>query len=258
MKPHRSKITRNTLLGALAIVPILSQELAAQAPDSTEPMGQKFTAPKPAKTLRVLLVGSGSSHDFPKFFLGTDEVTLKGAGMDVAATPNLAEALALLPQADVLVFSGNHDQYGKDEFQKALNDFADKRKGLVFLHAATWDHTPWKGYNERFIGGKTPNHGKGEFEVTLKDTKQAVMKGVPATFKISDENYRMQIENKSKVEILAENAPDGGKDPLPSVWTVKDRKTRIVCMTLGHDNLAHDNAAYKTILINSVNWVAGR
>lgn len=255
MKLNLSKIT---LLGAIAMVPLFTQQLSAQTPDSTEPMGQKFTEPQAAKTLRVLLVGSGSSHDFPKFFLGTDSVTLKAAGMDVAATPNLAEALVLIEKADVLVFSGNHDQYGKDEFQTALNKFADARKGLVFLHAATWDHTPWKGYNDRFIGGKTPSHGKGEFEVTLKDTKQAIMKGVPATFKISDENYRMQITNKSKVDVLAENAPDGGKDPLPSVWTVKDQKTRIVCMTLGHDNLAHDNPAYKTILINSVNWVAGR
>ena len=43
------------------------------------------------------------------------------------------------------------------------------------------------------------------------------MQGVPATFKISDENYRFEIGTKTKVEVLAENAPDGGKDPHPSV-----------------------------------------
>ncbi|MES2657773.1 MAG: ThuA domain-containing protein [Verrucomicrobiota bacterium] len=258
MKTNLTKITRGALC-AFALVTALSQPLAAQAPDSTEPMGQKFATPKAAKTLRVLLVGSGSSHDFPKFFLGTDAVTLKAAGgMDVAATPNLEEALALLPEADVLVFSGNHDQYGKEEFQKALHDFADKRKGLVFLHAATWDHSAWKGYSERFIGGKTPSHGKGDFEVTVKDTKSPVTKGVSATFKIYDENYRFEIESKTKVDVCCYNAPDGGKDPLPSVWTVKDKKTRIVCITLGHDDKAHDNPAYKTLLTNSVNWVAGR
>ncbi len=157
----------------------------------------------------------------------------------------------------MLVFSGNHDQYGKDEFQKALNDFADKRKGIVLLHAATWDHK-WKGYNERFVGGKTPSHGKGEFEVTVKDAKHAVTKGVPATFKITDENYRFEVASKTKVDICCFNAPDGGKDPLPSVWTVKDRKTRIVCITLGHDADSHDHPAYQSLLINAVNWVAGR
>lgn len=251
-------MTRGALLCA-ALLPGFSLPLAAQAPDSTEPMGQKFATPKPAKTLRVLLVGSGSSHDFPKYFLGTDAVTLKAApGMDVAATPNLDEALKLLPDADVLVFSGNHDQYGKDEFQKALNDFADKRKGIVLLHAATWDHSGWKGYNERFVGGKTPSHGKGDFEVTVKDAKHSVTKGVPKTFSIYDENYRFEITEKSKVDVCCENAPDGSDKPLPSVWTVKDKKARIVCISLGHDDKAHDNAAFKTLLINSVNWVANR
>ena len=132
-------ISRAALLASV----ILAQPLAAQAPDTTEPMGQKFAEPKPADTLRVAIVGSGSSHDFPKFFLGTDSVTLKAAGgIDTAATPNLEEALKLMEQADVLVFSGNHGPYGTDEFQVALNDFADKGKGFVLVHAATWSQ-PW-------------------------------------------------------------------------------------------------------------------
>lgn len=258
MKLQLSKLTRGALLCA-AILPLLSQPLMALPPDSIEPMGQKFASPKPAKTLRVLLVGSGSSHDFPKYFLGTDAETLKAAGgIDVAATPNLKEALALMTEADVLVFSGNHDQYGTDEFQKALHDFADKRKGIVLLHAATWNHGGWKGYNERFVGGQTPSHGKGDFEVTVKDAKHAVTKGVPKTFQINDENYRFEITEKSKVDVCCVNAPDQTEDPIPSVWTVKDRKTRIVCITLGHDAAAHDNPAFKSLLVNAVNWVANR
>lgn len=258
MKTYLSKITRSALLAA-ALLPAMGLTAYAQ-PDSTAAMGQKFAEPKPAKTLRVLIVGAGSSHDFPKFFLGTDEVTLKAvSGFDVAATPNLEEALALLPQADVLVFSGNHDQFGKDEFQKALNDFADKRKGVVLLHAATWDHSGWKGYNERFVNGKTPGHSAyGDVTVTVKDAKSPVMKGVPETFSFKEENYKSEFANKSKSDVLAENSPDDKSVVHPSVWTVKDRKTRIVCITLGHDAAAHDSAAYKTILTNAVNWVAGR
>ncbi len=247
------------LLATITLLAALVHPLAARPPDSIEPMGQKFSDPKPADAIRVLLVGSGSSHDFPKFFLGTDKETLKAAGgMDIAATPNLDEALALLPGADVLVFSGNHDQWGTPRFQKALNDFADQGKGLVFLHAATWKHPKWKGYNKRFINGVTPSHGKGEFQVTVKDPGSPLMKGVPATFMIFDENYRFQPGPEANYHLCAENAPDGGDTPHPSVWIVKDPKTRIVCNTLGHDERAHDNPAYKTILINSVNWVADR
>ena len=245
--------------GALCATALLPALAAAQAPDSTEAMGQKFADPKPPGTLRVLLVGSGSSHDFPKFFLGQDAVTLKAAGgIDVAATPNRDEALALLPLADVLVFSGNHDHYGAPEFQKALNDFADASKGIVLLHAATWDHPRWAGYNERFVGGRTPSHGNGEFEVTVKDADSPLTAGVPARFKITDENYRFEIQSKAKVDVCCYNEPDGGKDPLPSVWTVKDPKTRIVCITLGHDGDAHGHPAYQKLLVNAVNHVGFR
>ena len=257
MKTNSTTPILRALFCAAALIPQLSQPLSAQAPNSTEPMGQKFATPKPAKTLRVLLVGAGTSHDFPKYFLGADEVTLKAAdGMDVAATPNLAEALELMKDADVLVFSGNHDQFGTDEFQKALHKFADARKGLVILHAGTWAH-PWKGYNDRFVGGGTPGHGFGEFEVTIKDTRHDVTKGVDKTFKITDENYRFEQAKRARIDVCAENAADGGKEH-PSVWIVKDRKTRIVCITLGHADAAHSNPAYKTLLTNAVNWVGGR
>jgi type 1 glutamine amidotransferase len=253
-------LTRTAWLGAFALFPLLVQPLAAQAPDSIEPMGQKFAATKPAKTLRVLLVGSGSSHDFPRFFLGTDAETLKAAGgMDVAATPNLEEALALLPDADVLVFSGNHGQYGTPEFQQALNDFADKRKGLVFLHAATWAHPGWKGYNDRFVNGITPSHDSyGDVTVTVTDAASPIMKGVSPSFTFKEENYRTELKSKAKAEILAENNPDANQVVHPSVWIVKDRKAKIVCITLGHDGAAHDSADYKAILTNAVNWAAGK
>lgn len=245
-------------LKLLVPLALIAQPLVALPPDTTEPMGQSFAAAKPAGTMRVLLVGSGSSHDFPTFFLGTDAETLKAAGkIDVAATPNLDEALKLITDADVLVFSGNHEQWGSKEWQKALNDFADDGKGLVFLHAATWTH-PWEGYNDRFIGGGTPSHGYGEFEVTVKGGKNPVTTDVPKKFKITDENYRFELNKGAKVKVCCENAADQTEDDIPSVWVVKDKKAKIVCITLGHAAEAHDNPAFKTLLTNAVEWVGGR
>ena len=233
----------------------------ATGPRTIAPMGQKFAEPKTANTLRILLVGAGSSHDFPRFFLGADAEVLRAAGgMDTAATPNLDEALALLPQADVLVFSGNHAQFGGATFQAALNKFADDGKGLVLLHAGVWRN--WRtetGFNQRFVGGGAKGHGHGEFEVTVKQPGHALMKGVPAMFKITDESYHVELDKDAPVEILAENAPDKvTKRPHPSVWVVKDPKTRIVCISLGHAVEAHGNPAFKTLLVNSVRWVGAR
>lgn len=240
-----------SLLGALAATTLLA---SAQNADTTEPMGQKFADPKPAKTLRVLLAGAGSSHDFPKYFLGADAETLrKAGGLDVAATPNHDEALELLPQADVLVFSGNHEQWGRGSFQTALKKHADAGKGIVILHAGAWIH-PWDGYNERFVGGGSTGHGFGEFEVTVKNEEHPIMKGVPSKFKITDESYHHRFGPESKVEVLAENDHDDRQHA--SVWIVQDEKAPIVCITLGHATEAHDNEAYKAILINSVKWAA--
>jgi len=227
---------------------------------TTGPTGQMFAEPKPANTLRVLLVGAGQSHDFPRYFLGADSVMLKAAGgIDTAATPNLDEALALLPQADVLVFSGNHASFGTPRFQLALNKFADAGKGLVMLHAGVWRNwaPPASGYNQRFVGGGARSHGKGEFEVTVKQPAHPLMKGVPGTFKITDESYRVELDPDAQVEVLATIPPDE-KSPAsyPSVWTVKDAKTRIACIALGHAEEAHSNPAYKTLLTNAVKWVA--
>jgi putative heme-binding domain-containing protein len=229
----------------------------ANDPKTIAPMGQKFAEPKPAGTLRVLLVGAGSSHDFPRYFLGADAVMLRATGgMDVAATPNLDEALALFPQADVLVLSANHGQFGQPAFQEALNKFADAGKGVVVLHAGTWRNwAPATGYNKRFVGGGAKSHGKGEFEVTVKQAAHPLMRGVPASFNITDENYHAEIDAGAAVEVLAENAPDKGS-AHPSVWIVKDPKTRIACITLGHADEAHSNAVYKTLLVNAVRWVS--
>jgi len=244
------------LLSAIACTPALALA-APEDPATTDATGAKFAGRTASKPLRVLLAGSGSSHDFPRFFLGTDAQTLKTSGnMDIAATPNLDEALNLLPQADVLVFSGNHDQWGKPGFQKLLNEFADSGKGLVFVHAATWTHPAWENYNRRFIAGATNSHGKGGFTVTVQDAAHPVMKDVPATFQITDESYHSEFLDQAKVQVLAENTHEGKTHA--SVWVTGDPKTKIVNITLGHDDAAHDNAAYKTILINSVNWVAGR
>jgi hypothetical protein len=245
---------------APAVTPAANSPLSPDDPKTTAPMGQKFAEPKPANTLRVLLVGAGGSHDFPKYFLRADAEILRAAdGIDTAATPNFDEALALLPQADVLVFSGNHGQFGQRAFHEALKRFADAGKGVVVLHAGTW-RTGWalnSSFNQRFVGGGAKSHGHGEFTVTLKPSTHPLMKDVPATFQIKDENYHAEIDPGAEVEILAENAPDKGKAHA-SVWIVKDPKTRIACITLGHAAEAHGNPAFKTLLTNAVKWVGGR
>ncbi len=226
--------------------------------DSTAALGQTFAEPKKEGTLRILLAGAGSSHNFPRDFMKADKEILSALpDTDVAATLNLKEALALLPEADVLVFSGNHAQWGTPEFQKALHAFADAGKGIVLIHAATWSH-PWEGYNKRFVAGETKSHGKGEVGADrIGPADHPLLKGVPETFTIADESYHFAFFEKDGHTTLVENKPDGKtKTTHPALWIVNDPKTRIVAYTHGHDDKSHANPAFQTILRNAVRWVS--
>jgi putative membrane-bound dehydrogenase-like protein len=230
-------------------------------PRTLAPTGQKFAEPKQPGTLRVLLAGGGSSHDFPRFFHGMDGDTLRASGgIDTAATPNVEEATALLAQADVIVFSANHGSFGSAKFHAALNKFADAGKGLVLLHPGVWYNWPSStGYNKRFIGGGAKSHGGGEFAVFNRAAQHPVMRGVPADFKIKDEHYRVIFDDGAPVEVLADTEPEKEtKKPYPAVWLVKDAKARMVCISLGHAAEAHGNPAYKTLLVNAVKWAGGK
>jgi hypothetical protein len=237
-----------------------SDLLPKDNPKTTQAFGQQF-GPRKAGQLRVLFAGAGSSHNFPAFFLGTDALTAKAAGYDVAATPNLKETLALLPEADLFVFSGNHAQFGTPEFQKAIRDFAAAGKGIVLLHAATWYNWPLTTkYNDEFVCGGSRNHGHSDFTFTVTKSEHPIMKGVPTTFVINDESYNIELTRPEGAEVLGtiprQTPKEGLSNILPSVWTVKYPGTKVVCIALGHDEKSHDHPAYKQLLLNSLTWVS--
>jgi putative membrane-bound dehydrogenase-like protein len=237
-----------------------SDLLPKDNPKTTQAFGQQF-GPRKAGQLRVLFAGAGSSHNFPAFFLGMDALTAKAAGYDVAATPNLKETLALLPEADLFVFSGNHAQFGTPEFQKAIRDFAAAGKGIVLLHAATWYNWPLTtNYNDEFVCGGSRNHGHSDFTFNVTKSEHPIMKGVPATFVINDESYNIELTRPEGADVLGtiprQTPKEGLSNILPSVWTVKYPGARVVCIALGHDDKSHDHPAYKQILLNSLTWVS--
>ncbi len=235
----------------------LATSLAAVA---AGPTGEKFAEPKKADALRALLIGGGSSHNFEQFFHQTDAATLRARNIDPVYTEDLEEAVALLPQADVVVISTNQGSFGSSRFQEALNAFADAGHGVVVLHPGAWRNWPEAtGYNRKFVGGGAKSHDKlGPFTVTVRETANPIMKGVPASFEVRDELYQVTLDPAAQVQVLAETSVSGVTQKThPSVWTVSHPKARIVAIALGHDAAVHDLPAFQAILTNAVAW-AGR
>jgi type 1 glutamine amidotransferase len=263
--PHPGEIKSVTLESydnevAPAFIAITAENGGGKA----APGPQAPVAPKELKWTpgfrRVLIVGGGSSHDFNRWFNQADSATLSAFDKtSVNYTENLDQALLSLKEADVLYLNSNQPMTNA-ALRQAIFDFANAGHGILLVHPALWyNWDNWPEYNRTLVGGGTHSHDKyGEFQVTVKEPSHPVMAKVPLTFKITDELYHSEIDPKgTPIEVLAEAKNDARDKIYPSVWIVKHPHARIVCIALGHDAQAHELAAYKTILQNSLNWVSG-
>jgi len=248
-----------------------------RAPSAEQPQGPKEggkgDAPLPETKpivwapgkAKVLIVGGGSSHDFGRFFGGTDRATLAAAGFSVNYTEDRDQAAAEIGKADVAVISVNRQFFDTPAWRKAVFDFAAAGKGLVMLHPGTWyGFAKWPELNAAIVGGGSRGHDRiAKFSVNAVKPEHPVMKGVPASFEVEDELYYVNAEadkippGTASIEVLAETSPSVRfKQPHPSVWITSHPNARIVGIALGHDERVHDHPAFKTLLANAVTWVA--
>jgi type 1 glutamine amidotransferase len=155
----------------------------------------------------------------------------------------------------------NRGEWATPAVRQALFDFVNAGKGLVLVHAGIWyNFKDWPEFNAQLVGGGSRGHDKlGPFTVNvLKD--HPITKGVTKSFPITDELYYMTPdEAATPIEVLAEtsNSIKFGK-PHPSVFIVKRPNARIAAIALGHDAQSHDLPDYQKLLINAVNWAAGK
>ena len=211
-----------------------------------------------AKSIRTLIVGGGSSHDFDQWYKQADAETLAKKGFaTVTYTDNTDSIAAYLPETDVLYLT-NNQPIGDPKVRQAIVDFVDSGKGLVLGHAALWyNWEDWPEYNQQLVSGGSRGHDQyGEFNVAITDTKHPITKGVKG-FTLEDELYYYKTDPAGPgVEVLATARREGSDESYPSVFTVNRPKGRIVGIALGHDAASHNLPAYEKLLRNAVKWVA--
>lgn len=224
------------------------------------PMINSGTFAKSDNVLGVAITGGGSSHDFNKWWGGTDVKTLNGVpGVKAVYTDEPNDLLDALDSIEVLYLSHNKAT-PNPKVREGIFAFANRGGGLLINHAANWLNWPdWPEYNRQLVSGVTRRHDRfGEFEVVVTDPSHPVMKGVPASFKITDELYHFTPDESGPARhVLATAKSKETNKEYPILWVVKHDKARILCNTLGHDGKAHDHPAYQTLLKNSVQWLAG-
>lgn len=212
-----------------------------------------------SKSIRVLMVGGGSSHNFDLWYKDADAKTLTRDGLStVTYTSNTDSIAEYLKQADVL-FLSNNQPINDPNVRKAIFDFAAQGKGIVLSHAALWyNWRNWPEYNLQLAGGGSRGHDRyGSFEFNVKNTDHPITKGVEPRFTLKDERYYYIPDPAGPgIEVLATNSVAGSDKNYPSVFVIKNPSTRIAGITLGHDAESHNIANYQTLLRNAVKWVA--
>ena len=72
---------------------------------------------------------------------------------------------------------------------------------------------------------------------------------------IIDETYKgMWISPDVKVLLKSDDPTSDG----PVAWISPYAKSRVICIQLGHDHLAHDHPMYRNLVKNAILWAGGK
>ncbi len=229
--------------------------------DDRAPTFLALTAELPGRAeepAEVLLVGGGSSHDFAKWWGGSD-LALLGDGTTARYTEDPKSLAARIPAARLLVLANN--QPIPADARREVHGLVERGGGLLLLHPATWfNWADWPEFNARLVGGGSRSHETyGEFEVRVVDASHPLAEGLPETFRVKDELYRFEREPSGpELHVVAVGRSLATGAEFPVVWTVERASGRTACITLGHDGAAHEHPAYRTLLRNAARWLRAR
>ena len=222
---------------------------------SIKSTGKKISS----KSIKVLLVGGGASHNFDLWYKNVDVKTLSQDGLcKVTYTTNTDSIAEYLKVNDVLIMS-NNQPIKSALSRQSIFEFATKGKGIIFLHAALWyNWKDWSEFNLQLTSGGSRGHDRyGEFQLEITNPNHPITKGVEQKFTIKDERYYFIPDLKGPgMEVLATNNLAGSEIIYPSIFVVNNPKARIVGISLGHDGEAHNMVNYQLILKNAVKWVS--
>lgn len=212
-----------------------------------------------SKSIRVLMVGGGSSHDFNKWYKQADGETLRRDGLATVTYLSNPDSISIyLPQTDVLYLS-NNQPINDANIRQSIIDFAQAGKGLILAHPALWyNWQDWPEYNLQLASGGSRGHDKyGSFEVTTTNPQHPIMKGVEPEYTLKDERYYYNPDPAGPgIEVLAQSSVAGSDKIYPSVFVVKHPQARIVGIALGHDAESHNIPNYQNLIRNAVQWAA--
>lgn len=213
-----------------------------------------------AKKLNILVITGGHGFDEKPFFEMFDSF------QDITFTrlvqPEANTQLGTIdPKTyDAIVFYDmpkSITEQDKTNYYKLLK----LGKGMVFLHHSQCSYQDWEGY-KTIVGGKyheeknSPQSSTYQHDITftvkISDPKHPVTRGLK-DFEILDEVYGNTEVLPGVTPLLTTDHPQSSKI---IGWTHQIEKSRIVYIQPGHDKNAYQNAQYRQLVRQAINFVA--
>lgn len=204
-----------------------------------------------------------------------DFLTKAGMKVDVTETPRKDLTAENLAKYDVLLLNykdtkdGGPDTRWSEENKQAFTDAVKGGKGLLVYHFASAAFVGGSKFDkefERVIAGgwrKQGNHGKRHvFTVRITDKDHPITKGMPGTFRHSNDELYQNSVMLADSTVLATAYSDKSLDPKnsgkdePVVWVSHYGKGRVCENVLGHDVAAMRSPGFQSLMIRAIEWCA--
>ena len=236
---------------AFALLPLLFMASAAAS------------AAGPVRSAKVLFLVGGAYHNYdelPAALVPKLKANLEDrVSLDFTITKDLTSLRSPeLKKYDLLILNlCQQTELTAEE----KNGFLSAVKGgmpVVALHCTFWCFQSWPEFKQ-VLGAFVPGHQKfGTFCLKTAQAGSPILKGVPASFEMTDEPYLVD-ERDPTMNVLVRtcDALTGRPDPEPEVWTRSYVKGRVFAMTFGHDEQAQNSQPYLTLLGNGILWALG-
>jgi uncharacterized protein len=221
--------------------------------------------------MRLLLITGGRHH-----FVETTPVIagfLRAAGHSTKVTRHARELLAPgLARYDAIVLNtcrgGANDGRYPIPPAELDNDFTREQReafqghvaaggGLVSLHVAPTSCPDWPEMRRicggGWVWGKSWHPPFGRFRVELTDASHPLAKGLES-FETDDEIY-CDLDIPDGVAVALHATHDGIDRPM--AWTTRYGQGRVANISFGHAVVSCENPAFRRLVLNAVDHVAG-
>lgn len=231
---------------------------------------------KPHKAKVLVLTERGGQHggftDAGLRWLAAEGAKRNFSITEINNARNITEAylsqFSLVIQLDFPPYTWPKE--AEDAFVKYIEE---GHGGWIGFHHATllgeFDGYPmWQWFSDFMGGVRFKNYIAPLADGTLivEDEQHPVMKGVPASFVVPDDEwYTYDKSPRPNVHVLA-NVDESSYTPAsdikmgdhPVVWVNESKKARNVYFQIGHSSKLYETEGFTTMFRNAIDWTLGR